>query len=95
MISAITKRDVFDVADWHPVKPDAFLETLGECALTSDEPSTLTVKVEDLDGRVRLVVYGKVMGESESSPVLMLLYTSEGGVKSGLVCMERHVDLDH
>lgn len=91
------KRHIYDVADWKPVRQGAFLDALGILGTTADNPDTLKIEVDDLDGRVRYVFHGTVKNAdadgvpySAIEPVLMMLYEAEDGK---YVLFERQVEV--
>ena len=77
----------YDIANWRPCTPVAYLEHLGQATLTLDNPDTLTVKVEQLaDARIRTVLIAQVKlydetgaPYSEMAPYLMTIYCPETG----------------
>lgn len=95
----MSKIDIYDIAQWKPIKADAYAEALGEATLTVGEPDALLTKAEGLpDGRIRIVTYAEVIHIDDSSkvsehePYLMVIYSPEGG---HTVCFERSVELAH
>ena len=92
-MTEVKPRHPYDVADWKPIKPEEWVINMCTAACTVDNPETLKVEVDDLDGRIRLVVYATlkhhdVKGEAYggSGPYLMALFEAED---ERLVCFEQ------
>lgn len=80
---ATTTTGVYDVSRWRPIKPERFLEELGNAGYTLAEGGDLRVSCDSLpDTRQRQVLWAEVkpldfQGVTAVEPYLMLLYGVE------------------
>jgi hypothetical protein len=97
VIAASPEMSIFDLTRWKPITPAQYVDELGSCFLTGDDPEMIETKVDNMVANgtaFRLVTWATCsnidgVNEPEVVPYLLVLFYPEGAKERHNLCFKR------